>query len=145
VYAPYLNTIWIEKPESYPRKPNKAEILEHGKGKIISSKVENLKRTYVIDAKEKLHMIDYTFYFPGWNVYIDNKLTDIEFQNSLYRGVITYYVPEGKHVVSVIFEDTLIRKAGKIISAMSILLFILLVLLRKKLPWVAVNLAKRRK
>ena len=90
-------------------------------------------------------MIDYTFYFPGWNVYIDNKLTDIEFQNSLYRGVITYYVPEGKHVVSVIFEDTLIRKAGKIISAMSILLFILLVLLRKKLPWVAVNLAKRRK
>jgi len=145
VYAPYLNTIWIEKPESYPRKPDKGEILENGNGMIVSSKVENLKRTYVIDAKERLHMIDYTFYFPGWNVYIDNKLTEIEFQNSLYRGVITYYVPQGKHVVNVVFEDTLVRKAGKIISVISIILFILLVLLRKKLPWVAVNLAKRRK
>lgn len=133
VYAPYMNTLWIQKPEDYPIKSTKVDILEHGNGRILSSNIQNAKRTYIIDAKERLHMIDYTFYFPGWSVYIDNQPTTIEFQNYLYKGVITYYVPAGKHVVTVVLKDTLVRKLGKAISVVFILLFLLLILLRKKL------------
>ena len=136
LYSANMNTVWMQNPEDYPVKTTKAEILEHGKGTIISSSVQNNKRTYVIDAKEKLHMIDYTFYFPGWNVYIDNQPTPIEFQNYLYKGVITYYVPQGTHTVNIVFKDTLVRKVGKAFSLAFLVFFVLLVALRKKLFWV---------
>lgn len=126
-----MNTIWMGNSTDYPIKSFKAEIIE-GKGKIVSSTVKNSWRRYEIDANSDLRLVDYTYYFPGWRVYIDGQKVPIEFQDVNYRGVITYKVPKGKHQVFLRFEDTLIRLLGNIISLVSIVLFILLIFFEKR-------------
>jgi hypothetical protein len=127
-----MNTIWTGKSEDYQNKNPQGEIIE-GNGKITSETLKNSSRTYSIDAKTQLRMVDHTFYFPGWSVYIDGAKTNIEFQNPDYRGVITYIVPAGKHSVYLAFEDTKIRLLGKVLSVISVAFLITLLCFRKRI------------
>lgn len=127
-----MNTIWIGKTEDYPTRTTQGKIIE-GKGQITSEIIKNSERQYVVNASTSVKMVDYTFYFPGWTVYIDGKKTNIEFQDPKYRGVITYNVPSGKHSILVKFEDTKIRQLGKIITLIFSGVFILLFIFRKRL------------
>lgn len=131
-YSVEMNTIWTGKSEDYPDKNKQGEIIL-GTGTIIKQTLSNSSRRYQIDAKTPLRMVDRTFYFPGWTVYVDNVKTNIEFQNPNYRGVITYNVPPGNHSVLVIFEDTKVRLLGKILSVISLSLFVALFFLRKRI------------
>lgn len=115
-----MNTIWSGNTDEYPIKREKAEIIQ-GKGKIVSRVLKNASRSYEIQADEEALVSDNTFYFPGWKVYIDNVETLIEFQDPAQRGVITFKVPPGRHSVRVIYEDTKIRWAGKIITGVSLI------------------------
>jgi hypothetical protein len=125
-----MNTIWSEKTEDYSLKVRQSDIVE-GKGTLTENSVLNSSRLYSVTALTPLKMVDYTFYFPGWNVLIDNKPTQIQFQDPALRGVITYEVPKGNHEIKVLFQDTLIRKIARSISMLSIGLLVLLFLLRK--------------
>ena len=131
LHGEVLNIVWTGKTETYPVKSQKPEIIA-GKGIIKEKEVHNSWRKYLIQADEKIRMVDYTFYFPGWKVYVDGAPTIIEFQDMNYRGVITYYVPPGVHSILVKFEDTKVRMLGDVISLTSFVLFILLFFLRKK-------------
>lgn len=126
-----MNTIWTGETEFYPIKKDKIEIIE-GDGKILEKTVKNSSRHYVLDAKTELKVADYTFYFPGWHVYVDGAESPIQFQDPNYRGVITYAVPSGKHDVLVRFEDTKVRLLGKAVSAVFIVLLGVLFIFRKK-------------
>jgi hypothetical protein len=132
-----MNTIWTGKSEDYPSKNPQGEIIK-GQGKIVSETLKNSSRTYVVEAKTPVRMVDHTFYFPGWNVYVDGANTNIEFQDPNYRGVITYQVPAGKHTIYLAFQDTKIRLLGKILSVVSVGFFIVLFLLRKRLKKILV-------
>lgn len=125
------NTIWTGKTEDYPIEKQKIGILQ-GSGKILSENVHNSERAYTISAQTPLRLVDYTFYFPGWNVYVDGKKTTIEFQDPRYRGVITYMIPVGQHTVHVVLEDTIIRKLGKLFSIIFAGIFIIVFFLRKQ-------------
>jgi hypothetical protein len=127
-----MNTIWTGETESYPIKRHKIEIID-GDGEILKKNIKNSSRFYTINAKTDLRVADYTFYFPGWNVYVDGQKSTIEFQDPNYRGVITYKVPAGKHDVVLKFEDTKVRSLGKITSIIFIFLTGGLFLLRKRL------------
>ncbi|MFO0703171.1 MAG: hypothetical protein U0525_00385 [Patescibacteria group bacterium] len=120
-----MNTIWSGNTDEYPIKREKAEIVE-GRGVIESKQIKNASRIYKINAETNLTVSDYTFYFPGWNVYIDGKLVSIEFQNPNYRGVITFQVPPGEHTVKVMFEDTKVRLLGKYITVGSVVATLLI-------------------
>ncbi len=126
-----MNTIWMGNTIDYPIKKFKAEIIG-GKGKIEKAITKNSWREYQIKAETDLRLVDYTFYFPGWRVYVDGKKVPIEFQDVNYRGVITYNVPQGDHKVLVRFEDTKLRLASDIISLLSILFFIAFIFVEKK-------------
>ncbi len=125
LHGTILNTIWTSDVKDYPVKKFKAEVVG-GKGRILESKVRNSYRRYVVKADSDVRMVDYTFYFPGWKVYIDGKESAIQFQDPAYRGVITYNVPQGKHVVDLKFEDTKVRLLGNIISLISFIILILM-------------------
>lgn len=127
-----MNTIWSGKSEDYPIKTIQAKVID-GIGRIENQNLSNSKRIYKIDAKTALRLVDYTFYFPGWNVYIDNVKTNIQFQDPNYRGIITYNVPIGKHLVVVSFEDTKVRLLGKIITVVALIVFIIIFIIRKRL------------
>ncbi|MEO6509107.1 MAG: hypothetical protein ABIO02_04075, partial [Patescibacteria group bacterium] len=126
------NTLWIGKPEDYPIKKQKFDIVD-GNGMVTSSEIHNSSRSYMVSAENPIRMVDYTFYFPGWKVYVDKQPVEIEYQDPNYRGVITYRVPSGKHSVKVVLEDTKIRLLAKLISLVALItLPIFLSLLRKK-------------
>ncbi len=109
----------------------KGEIIA-GEGKITEREEKNSQRSYAVTSDKGVRMVDNTFYFPGWNVYIDGVKTNIQFQDPEYRGVITYDVPPGEHTIEIKFEDTKLRLLSKIMSIFSISGFLIFVIMRKK-------------
>jgi hypothetical protein len=132
LYSQVMNTIWTGPTQSYPVKKVKGEIIE-GKGEITKRNEKNSWREYEIDSTTDVRLADYTFYFPGWKVYVDNKETPIEFQDMNYRGVITYRVPQGKHNIVVKFTETKIRLLADFISLFSLTILGLMIIFRKRL------------
>lgn len=132
LHSTLMNTVWTGKTEDYPIKHEKPAIIE-GEGEIVTQEVKNSYRKYTINAQTPLRMVDYTFYFPGWNVAVDNVTTPIEFQDPKYRGVITYAVPQGRHTIDLTYSDTRVRQFGKIISIISLVLFVILFIARTRI------------
>jgi len=122
LYAQVMNTLWTGLTESYPVKEVKGEVIE-GKGEIVGRNEHNSWRKYEINSDGKIRMVDNTFYFPGWKVYIDGKDTPIEFQDVNYKGVITYKVPSGRHTVLVRFENTKTRRFANTLTSVSLVVF----------------------
>ena len=60
-----------------------------------------------------------SFYFPGWRVYVDGKQVPIV-PTEPY-GLISFEVPAGKINLQVRFQDTPLRLAAKVLSALSAL------------------------
>ncbi|MFH0749598.1 MAG: 6-pyruvoyl-tetrahydropterin synthase-related protein [Candidatus Gottesmanbacteria bacterium] len=92
--------------------------------------IKEIKRTsivheYEIDVAKPTRFVENTVYFPGWNVFVDGRKMDIEFQDPNHRGLLTFYAPEGKHIVRVQFEDTKLRFMANIISVVSLGVLIL--------------------
>ncbi len=134
LHAVVMNPIWSTRSEDYPIETLKPKILE-GDGTITINSVKDTMRSYTIEANTELHMIDFTFYFPGWKLRIDGKETPIQYQDPAqnYKGVITYYVPQGTHQVELKFEDTAIRKIAKLLSLMSLGVIALFAVFHKRL------------
>ncbi|MBI3619812.1 glycosyltransferase family 39 protein [Candidatus Roizmanbacteria bacterium] len=126
-----LNTLWTGPTQDYPIKAHKGEIIE-GKGTLVTKSIKNTRRIYFVDTDTKLRLVDYTFYFPGWHALIDGGETTIEFQDPHYRGVITYFVPKGKHYIEVVFKPTKQRFFGYVLSAAGVVIFLGSFLFRKK-------------
>ncbi len=64
------------------------------------------------------------FYFPGWNVYIDENQTQVNMEPKI--GLIMFRVPPGKHQIKIKFEHTPVRKAAAYISIAALAVYLLL-------------------
>ncbi len=131
LHSQNLNTIWSGNSEDYPVKTKQYDIIE-GEGSIEPILLKNATRKYQIKSSEEIRLIDYTFYYPGWKVLADGEDIPIEFQDTNYRGLITYQLPPGEHLVKVVYTDTKIRQAGYLISGLSVAAFLGLAFLVKK-------------
>lgn len=129
-----LNTIWIGNTTTYPERSQKGAIIE-GEGNLATLLNVNSRRLYDLNAVSPVRLADYTFYFPGWHVYIDGKPTEIEFQDVNYRGIITYWVPAGHHQIKVILEPTKVRLAGQYLSLLSLAFVFGLIFMKRKISW----------
>lgn len=109
------------------------EFIE-GIGSIRQINKNTTKRTYRISVTSNTaRILENTLYFPNWEVFVDGNKTQIEFQDKLYRGLITYKVPKGEHSVKIIFSDTRVRTIANLLTIFSTALLFLLFFLRKKL------------
>jgi hypothetical protein len=73
----------------------------------------------------------YTYYFPGWRVYVDGeRLPDEALRPDGVYGLLTVDVPPGEHRVLLRWGDTPLRLAGKILTVACLALAIALVV-----PW----------
>jgi hypothetical protein len=113
--APIWSVRFMEK-----RPKSKVEIIE-GYGKIKEIERSSTKRMYQVETANRLRILENTLYFPGWSVLIDGRPQVIEFQDQNYRGLITFYVGKGEHLVSIIYGKTKIRKFADIISLASLI------------------------
>lgn len=73
---------------------------------------------------DKARFRDNTVYFPGWKVLVDGRQVPVQFQDPSNRGVITFEVDKGKHMIAVRFSETKLRMAANIISLVSFLILL---------------------
>ncbi len=71
---------------------------------------------YTVQVHRSTLFLENTVYFPDWNIYIDGAVTQIQFQNPNYRGLMTFQVAPGTHSIRVVFENTRLRTAAEGIS-----------------------------
>ena len=111
--------VWAGESADYPVHREKVAILE-GDGVISDVHIGNSERTYTLDAKSNVRMIDYTFFFPGWKVYVNGVEVPPEYQDPSYRGVMTLRLSAGTHHVVIRFIPTRIRKIGWVVSGFAL-------------------------
>ena len=127
--------IWsVRFMEKFPK--DQIELISgNAEIKKVSRKVNDHK--YIINNSEKVRVKENTLYFPGWVVYDNGKLINIQFQDPKNRGLITFYLEAGIHNVSVRFEETKLRSLSNIVSIAfllsSLILFLFLKLLKNKI------------
>ncbi|MEX0896171.1 MAG: 6-pyruvoyl-tetrahydropterin synthase-related protein, partial [Patescibacteria group bacterium] len=68
IHSTTMNTIWSGVTTEYPQKEVQSSIIA-GDGEIELLNYTPTKRQYRISAKEPVRIAEYTFYFPGWEVY----------------------------------------------------------------------------
>lgn len=103
-----------------------------GKGMIKELDRSSTRRNYEIIADGQVRLLENTLYFPGWKILVDDKSADIQFQDPKNRGLMTFYVPDGKHTVEIIFKETKLRYFSDILSVIFLsLIFICYLFLNK--------------
>lgn len=101
-----------------------AEVIE-GAASIKSILRTSTHHKYEITADFHSRIRENTLYFPGWRVYIDRKQYEsVQFQDPANRGLITFYVPAGKHIVDVKFGDTKLRSISNYISLAALFIIV---------------------
>lgn len=113
--APIWSVRFMEKePKAH------MEVLS-GAAEITENKRSSVLHLYTITAEKESRIRENTLYFPGWEVYVNGKRVSVEFQDQLNRGLITFFVPQGKNEVNILFHETKLRSAADILSVASIL------------------------
>lgn len=115
------------------RQPKDTIEVISGSAEIIKNKRSSIMHSYTINSKEKARIRENTLYFPGWHVLVDGKETEIQFQDPANRGLITFFVEEGKHTVSIIFKETKLRFLADLVSLLSLVIIIVFLLPFNKL------------
>lgn len=127
--APIWSVRFMEK-----RPKVHMEIID-GKAQIIESGRYFTKHDYKITALERSRIRENTLYFPGWDVFVDGKKADVEFQDPSNRGLITFFLEKGNHIVSIRFQETKLRLVANIISLLSLFFIAILGILKETKLW----------
>jgi hypothetical protein len=115
-----FNTRWMGKVA----KSNHDIRFLGGDGRITVIDERNSRRIYNVDSFSGGEVVASLAYFPGWTVFQDgvNKASSVT-----KEGLLTFKVDKGKHVIEVVFLDTIVRQIAKTWSiTIAIVLFILL-------------------
>ncbi len=112
---------------------NPLEIL-NGKAVVKVLQRTSTRHLYQVNADTQVRLMENTLYFPGWHVLVDGKETQVEFQDGMHRGIMTFFAPPGRHDITVIFKDTKLRQVADYLSLLTVVIVgVLLLPLPKKL------------
>jgi hypothetical protein len=84
-----------------------------------------LEQSLRVESAQTFPLRWHTFYFPGWEVLVDNQR--VETYPSTPLGLVTADIPAGVHYVELRFGLTPVRRIGLVISLLTGLLFLGLV------------------
>ena len=121
---------WIMFPPT-ARPPEKFQCIK-GNAEFSQYKVINpVDYRVQVLVNQMAAVCFHNFYFPGWQVFVDDKETEVYPENKY--GLIVFTIPPGEHSVRVVFGSTPIRQMAVIISGVGIFLFAMMILFRKQL------------
>lgn len=111
--------IWsIRFMEKTPRAS--LEVID-GKADINNLERKSTYHKYKVDVKEETIFQENTLYFPGWEIIVDGKPINIDFQLAYNNGIMRFGLDEGMHIVEVSYKETKLRLFADIISIVSAL------------------------
>ena len=91
---------------------------------VVTEVMTPLRTRYHITAPKQFRLRLYQFDFPGWQVTMDGEPATTELAKP--EGTIVILVPQGEHVVEVVFGSTPARTAAWVISGAALLAALLL-------------------
>jgi len=119
---------WV-KQNPVERNVEKVEIVE-GIGIVNNISYDSKKISFNIEARDDIKVRINTVYYPGWKVYIDNKESQIYYENE--KGVMDISVLSGNHVVEASFVETPMRLLSDMISLVSVFTLLAFILIESK-------------
>ena len=122
-------TVWVAG--DFYKFPKKRIEIIGGNGEIKNLNKKSNIHTFEANGKSSLQILDNTTYFPGWRVEVDGAKVPIQFQDPNHRGLITFDVPKGRHIVKVAFGESPIRLLSDIISLLGFFLLIAIILFKE--------------
>ncbi|OQY44161.1 MAG: hypothetical protein B6242_13305 [Anaerolineaceae bacterium 4572_78] len=127
---------WVEEiPESSPiadahLKSNQTEKFDRTTmpNNATAQQLEStpIRDRYLFTTETGFHARFLTFYFLGWHAYQDGEQIDIDIEDN--TGLITVFVPSGRHEIELRFEDTPLRATANWISLLTVLMMGVLLL-----------------
>lgn len=122
-----FNTIWMNP--KVKQKKQRVEIVE-GKGKIIVQNSKTSKIEFKSKNETEVKILANVAYFPGWKLVVNGNEKPIQRTKD---GIMSFSLPRGSNVISLQFDDTMVRSVGNIIFFSGIVVCIILFLKRKKI------------
>jgi uncharacterized membrane protein len=95
-------------------------VVDQGNATVVALDKSRMNQSYTISASEDSVLRFRTLYFPGWTARIDGQVASVAPSKD---GHIELKVISGEHNLTLDFEDTPTRTTGKIISALSLIIF----------------------
>ncbi len=96
---------------------------------VEASPTKYLDKKFLVSMDKEGSVVVNTLYFPGWKAFVDGRETPIAYTG---HGLIELAVPSGEHTIVVAFTDTLPRKAGNIVSLVSLAVLLFLGYTRRR-------------
>jgi len=123
--VPTASAEYLKTGEEYLRLPKATE-----KRPTETSPDISLSTSFETDFDTPKTLSYYKYYFPGWEVKIDDKKVSVSAGKPY--GQVEYFVPAGKHSVSISFKETLFRKILDIISLLSLISVMVVIVKNRK-------------
>lgn len=120
--VPEYRTIWWNKLQQ-PEEPLPPVRVVDGQAAIDVIDEQGIYQHYVINVVSPATLQFRTFYFPGWQVRMDGMPVQVAPGDD---GRIQVAADPGEHDLTLCFEDTPIRRAGRIVSVVSLLMLLAL-------------------
>lgn len=122
--------VWVNfnKHLGAEKRKNDIEVLS---GTAIVKKLSRSStiHEYTINViSENSRIKENTLYFPGWELKVNNKKSNINYQSTDNMGIITFNLPKGNYDIQIEFTKTPIRKFSDSVSILSILILITFIL-----------------
>ena len=131
--------IWVNRYAKWIGVAQKQHLQTlSGTTQIIPLTYNQTLHIYSVTVQQSAIMKENTYYFPGWELFVNNQSYKINYTRSPYNGIITFPLKEGKYIIKLEFVNTpIINLAEKI----SLITFILTVV---ALAWLILLAQKRR-
>ncbi|HJQ26347.1 MAG TPA: 6-pyruvoyl-tetrahydropterin synthase-related protein [Blastocatellia bacterium] len=96
-------------------------LVASGQADIQPIDAAGIRQSYTITANSDSVIVFRPLYFPGWVAHVDQQRAEVTPADS---GNVQLMLAPGAHAVSLSFEDTWPRAAGKIVSATSLVILL---------------------
>lgn len=127
--APIWSVRFMEK-----RAKASIEVID-GKADIEPTERITTKHEYTVNSFGNSRLRENTLYFPGWKVLVDGNEVPMQFQDPNNRGLMTFFVENGSHKVSIELKETKLRFISNAISIGSLFVLFSLVILKDRKIW----------
>jgi hypothetical protein len=96
-------------------------VVVNGKAEVLAVDDEGTHQSYRINAAEDSLLKFRTLYFPGWQAQIDGQAVSA---SPNPEGHLQVAVARGEHLLTLRLQDTRVQTAGKVVSGVSLLVFL---------------------
>lgn len=101
-----------------------------GNGQIQALKSNQVDHEYLVGLTSSSILSENTYYFPGWNLYVNDKRWAFDSDSKYKPGKIVFSLPKGIHQIGIKFQDTPSEILGKKISIVALIILGLIALIQ---------------